>query len=70
MQFLTIDQVADILSLSAQGIRGEIMSGNLKAIQVGGRKEWRIEEAWLQDYVDRAEAAASEKIQTPRSQVR
>ena len=63
MQFLTIDQVAEILNLSAQGIRAEILSGNLKAIQVGGRKEWRIEEAWLEDYVKRAEVAATQKIQ-------
>lgn len=50
-KFLTIADVAEILNVSAGQIRTLIHKGELPAIQVGGRGQWRIEEAALDQYV-------------------
>ena len=54
-RFYTISDVADLLALSEQGVR---------AIQVGGRKQWRIEKSVLEDYIQNAYAASAEKAKT------
>ncbi|MBD3690063.1 helix-turn-helix domain-containing protein [Nanchangia anserum] len=59
-RFLTIADVSEILSLSPQGVRAMILSGELPAIQVGGRNQWRIEIAKLEDYIASRYSAAEE----------
>lgn len=63
-RFYTISDVADLLALSEQGVRAMIKSGELPAIQVGGRKQWRIEKSVLEDYIQNAYAASAEKAKT------
>ena len=65
-RFLTIADVADQLQLSAQGVRALIQSGDLRAIQVGARHLWRIEEAALDEYIDRQLSATREMIASGR----
>ncbi|WP_026048904.1 helix-turn-helix domain-containing protein [Actinomyces timonensis] len=65
-RFLTIADVADQLQLSAQGVRALIQSGDLPAIQVGARHLWRIEEAALDEYIDRQLSATREMIASGR----
>ena len=60
-RFYTISDVADLLALSEQGVRAMIKSGELPAIQVGGRKQWRIEKSVLEDHTQNAYAASAEK---------
>ncbi|GAA3790943.1 helix-turn-helix domain-containing protein [Micrococcus endophyticus] len=62
-RFLTLTDVAETLNISGQAARALIRSGELQAIQVGGRGQWRIEESWLQEYVDRQRQATRARVQ-------
>ena len=62
-RFLTLTDVAETLNISGQAARALIRSGELQAIQVGGRGQWRIEESWLQEYVDRQSEATRARVQ-------
>ena len=44
-RFLTLTDVAETLNISGQAARALIRSGELQAIQVGGRGQWRIEKS-------------------------
>ncbi|MBM3686918.1 MAG: helix-turn-helix domain-containing protein [Actinobacteria bacterium] len=50
-RFLTLADVAEILNVSAAQAYSLVRSGELPAIQVGGRGQWRIEEQRLEDYI-------------------
>lgn len=51
-RFLTLSDVAESLNISMSATRGLVRSGELEAIQVGGRGQWRVEEAKLDEYID------------------
>ena len=50
-KFLTIPDVAEILNVSVLQVRSLLRSGDLKAIQIGGRGQWRIQMSVLEEYV-------------------
>jgi len=50
---LTIPQVADELATIRAQILPLIKRGDLSAIQIGGRGQWRIERVKLEEYVAR-----------------
>ena len=50
-RFLTIKDVAAELATSESQVRAIISSGDLPAIQIGGRGQWRIERSKLEDYI-------------------
>lgn len=52
-RFLTLADVAEVLNISAQQARSLVLSGDLPAIQVGGRGMWRVEETQLEAYIQR-----------------
>lgn len=64
-QSLTTSQVADRLQCSPEHVRRLIYSKELRAFDIGrcGRKEWRIEQTWLDDFIKK-------KQQTPPEPVR
>ncbi|HSL37720.1 MAG TPA: helix-turn-helix domain-containing protein, partial [Arthrobacter sp.] len=43
-RFLTLADVAEQLQINAPAAYALVRSGQLKAIQVGGRGQWRVEE--------------------------
>ncbi|AHU90235.1 helix-turn-helix domain-containing protein [Trueperella pyogenes] len=61
-RFLTIADVAEYLNVSAGQVRTLIKNGELPAIQVGGRGQWRIEEAKLAEYVEHGYEITRQKI--------
>jgi len=61
-KFLTITDVAEYLNVSTAQVRSLIHSGDLPAIQVGGRGQWRIELARLEDYVSEGYEATRRRI--------
>ena len=61
-RFLSIADVAEQLSISAQAVRSLIRTGELPAIQVGARGLWRIEVAALEDYIDKRYAHTREAV--------
>ncbi|MEG9250121.1 helix-turn-helix domain-containing protein [Arthrobacter sp. Soc17.1.1.1] len=62
LRFLTLQRVADELNTKHNTIRALIASGELPAIQIGGRGQWRIERVKLEDYISAAYARARTDI--------
>ena len=56
-RFLTLPDVAEALNISMSQTRALIKTGDLEGIQIGGRGQWRVEEAKLDEYIERAYAA-------------
>lgn len=56
-RFLTLPDVAEALNISMSQTRALIKSGDLEGIQIGGRGQWRVEEAKLDEYIERQYAA-------------
>ena len=52
-RFLTLPDVAEVLSISAAQAYALVRSGDLPAIKVGGRGQWRVETAQLEAYIER-----------------
>lgn len=52
-RFLTLADVAETLNISASQAYALVRSGELPAIKVGGRGQWRIESSALEDYIAR-----------------
>lgn len=52
-RFLTLKDVQDELQVSASQAISLVRSGQLRAIQIGGRGQWRIERARLEDQLGR-----------------
>ena len=57
-KFLTLDDVADLLSTSRAQAYTLVRSGDLRAIKIGGRGQWRLERTAREDYINRAYAVA------------
>ncbi len=59
-RFLLMSDVADLLNVSLSQVYHMVRSGELPAIKVGGRGQWRIERSRLEEYIERkyAETAA------------
>lgn len=74
-RFLTLADVADVLNISLSQARALVRTGDLKAIQVGGRNQWRVEDTELEAYIQRMYARTQERIaagaleEEPSSQV-
>jgi excisionase family DNA binding protein len=52
-RFLTLADVAEILNISASQTYALVRSGELEAIKVGGRGQWRVEAEKLESYICR-----------------
>jgi excisionase family DNA binding protein len=52
-RFMTLGDVADVLNISASQTYALVRSGDLKAIKVGGRGQWRVERTQLESYIER-----------------
>ena len=61
-RFLTLTDVAEILNVSAAQARTLVRTGDLQAIQVGGRGQWRIEQSWLDEFIERQRARTQAKV--------
>jgi len=61
-EFLTIDEVAELLRTKHQLVRGLIQRGELQAFQVGGRRQWRISAEDLHAYVNEQKAKAAQGL--------
>lgn len=52
-RFLTLADVAEVLNVSASQAYALVRSGELPAIKVGGRGQWRVEATALEEYISR-----------------
>jgi len=62
-RFLTLPDVQEVLNISSPQAYALVRSGELAAIQVGGRGQWRVESVELENYIARQYQATRDKIQ-------
>lgn len=63
-RFLTMQEVADELATSLSQIYHMVRSGELPAIKIGGRGQWRIERVKLEDYIAEKYAETAEFVRS------
>lgn len=61
-RMLTLEEVQEILNLGKPLVYALVKSGELKAIQVGGRGIWRVRQDDLAAYIDAAYEKTAERI--------
>jgi len=61
-RFLLLSDVAEILNISAAQTYALVRSGELPAIKVGGRGQWRVEAPVLEKYIQEAYARTREFV--------
>jgi len=52
-RFLTLSDVAEVLNISASQTYALVRSGELPAIKIGGRGQWRVEREQLETFIGR-----------------
>ena len=50
-RFLTLAEVAETLNITLSAARSLVNSGELPAIQLGGKRMWRVEESVLEEFI-------------------
>jgi len=60
-RFLTLADVTEVLNISAPQAYALVRSGELPAIQIGGRGVWRVEASELEVYIQRMYTQARER---------
>jgi excisionase family DNA binding protein len=63
-RFLTLADVAETLNISASQTYALVRSGDLPAIKVGGRGQWRVEASELEAYIARMYAETADFVRT------
>ena len=64
-RFVPLADVAETLAISAAQAYALVRRGDLKAIQVGGRGQWRVEIDQLEAYIQRQYAETERSAQEP-----
>ena len=52
-RFLLLADVAEILNTSSAQVYALVRRGELRGIKIGGRGQWRVESAQLEEYIAR-----------------
>ncbi len=63
-RFIQLTEVAEILDISSAQAYALVRSGELPAIKVGGRGQWRIEMTELEAYISRMYEQTRSFVQT------
>lgn len=63
-RFLTLADVAETLNISASQTYALVRSGDLPAIKVGGRGQWRVEASELEAYIARLYSDTADFVRT------
>ena len=62
-RFIPLADVAETLAISSAQAYALVRTGELPAIKVGGRGQWRVEETELEKYIQRMYAQTRESVQ-------
>lgn len=65
-RFLQLSDVAEVLNTSAAQVYALVRSGELPAIKIGGRGQWRVEAVELEKYIERMYAETREFVDSHR----
>jgi excisionase family DNA binding protein len=61
-RFLQLADVAEVLNISSAQVYALVRSGDLPAIKIGGRGQWRVEVSELESYIARMYAETREFV--------
>ncbi len=62
-RFLQLAEVSEILNISSAQAYALVRSGELPAIKIGGRGQWRVEATELEGYIQRMYAETKSFVQ-------
>ncbi|QSZ49578.1 helix-turn-helix domain-containing protein [Arthrobacter sp. D5-1] len=62
LRFLTVEQVADELSVGVPTVRQLLKSGELRGLQIGGRGIWRVGAQDVEDFIEHAYRITADRI--------
>jgi excisionase family DNA binding protein len=66
-RFLTLSDVAELLNIAPAQVYTLVRTGELPAIKIGARGQWRVEDKVLENYIQQLYCATAEfVIQNPR----
>lgn len=63
-RFIPLAEVSEILDISSAQAYALVRSGDLPAIKVGGRGQWRVEVTELEAYIARMYAQTRDVVRT------
>lgn len=63
-RFVPLSEVAEMFSISSSQAYALVRSGELRAIQIGGRRQWRVELSEIEAYIERAQEATRLLVDT------
>ncbi len=61
-RFLTLADVADLLNTSSAQVYALVRRGDLPAIKIGGRGQWRVERVQVEEFITRMYAETKEFV--------
>jgi excisionase family DNA binding protein len=62
-RFLLLSDVAEVLNISASQTYALVRNGDLRAIKIGGRGQWRVEDKELEAYIARCYTETQEFVE-------
>jgi excisionase family DNA binding protein len=65
-RFLTLADVAEILNTSLAQVTALVRRGDLRALKLGGRGQWRVETTELESFIERMYAETQEHLREQR----
>lgn len=63
-RFLQLPDVCDVLNISSSQAYALVRSGDLPAIRIGGRGQWRVEASELEAFIQRKYSETREFVDT------
>ncbi|MDO4254154.1 MAG: helix-turn-helix domain-containing protein [Kocuria sp.] len=63
-QFYTLSDVAEILNASPAQVRAMVRTGELPAIQIGGRGQWRVQISVFDQWVEQKHQETAEAVRS------
>lgn len=61
-RFLSLADITEILQVPMSTVRALVRSGEIRAIQVGGKGTWRVERSEFEAYIERRYAETDARI--------
>ncbi|PKW27153.1 helix-turn-helix domain-containing protein [Phycicoccus duodecadis] len=61
-RFIPLTEVSEILDISSAQAYALVRTGDLPAIKVGGRGQWRVETSELENYIQRMYAETRSQV--------
>ena len=63
-RFLTLNDVAEVLNTSLAQVSALVQRGEIRALKIGGRGQWRIERDELEAFIQRMYAETEAQLKT------